>query len=303
MLRNINEARLIVYLKIINFRCIIYFKYMSIFQYDSYTEALESVFKDRKKSQGQLTLAGLAQKCLMQPSYLTNVLKGRADLNSDQLYRLCELLGLNSEEQEYLNLLLELKRTQYEKRRTELKQKIKKWKVEHLRAEKNITAEKVSLTAEQTEKYYLDPYIQLVHIYLTIPKVKKTLEALAQKFSVSEARMLQVLNALEEIQYIRKKGNQYEILVNGKHLPRESPMLRPHQHMLRLKSLEQMQALTPEQVYSFSVTVSTSPEVREHLQAEFLKFIKAAEKLVKNSEPEKLYQINFDLFPWEKENF
>ena len=274
---------------------------MSIFEFDSYTEAIQSVFQARKADQPSLTLSGLAQKCLIQPSYLTNVLKGRADLNSDQLYRLCELLDLNSEKYDFLLLLLELRKTQYEKRRSELKQKIKKLRSQELRAEKNISAETVKLTAEQAEKYYLDPYLQLVHIYLTIPKGKKTVEELAVKFSVSITRMLQVLNTLEEIHYIQKKGKKYEVLIEGRHLPRESAMLKPHQQLLRLKSLEQMQALPQELSYSFSATISTSPEVRTHLQAEFLKFLKTAEKLVKNSDAEKLYQINFDLFPWEKD--
>lgn len=274
---------------------------MSIYQYDSYTDAITAIFQQRKSEDSTLTLSGLAQKCLMQPSYLTNVLKGRADLNSDQLYRLTELLKLTSAESDYLLVLLEFKKCQYDKRKKELSQKIHKQRSTHLRAEKNISAKTMPLTAEQSERYYLDPYVQLVHIYLTIPNGKKTLEELATKFSVSPSRMEQVINILEELKFISKKGKKYELLIEGRHLPRESNILKPHQQLLRLKSLEQIQALSQEQSYCFSATISTSPEVRTQLQGEFLKFLKAAEKLVKSSKPEKLYQINFDLFPWEKD--
>ena len=274
---------------------------MQIFQFESYTDALQAAYQERKAAASGMTLSGLAQMCLMQPSYLTNVLKGRADLNSDQLYRLCELLQLNDEECEYLLLLLELKKTQYEKRRNKIKNKIKTIKSAQLRAEKNISAPEVTLTAEQSERYYLDPYIQIVHIYLTIPKAAKSLEDLAKKFSVAPPRMQEVLKTLEEIGYIQRNGKNYEVVVAGRHLPRESPMLRPHQQLLRMKSLEQMLSLPSEDVYSFSATISTTPEVRTQLQTEYLKFLKSAEKLVKGAPAEKLYQINFDLFPWEKD--
>lgn len=276
---------------------------MNIYQFESYTEALLAVYEERKAATSSLTLSGLANQCLIQPSYLTNVLKGRADLNTDQLYRLCELLNLNSDEGEFLGLLLEHKKTQYDKRRNELAKKIRHTKSHQLRAEKNISAQTVTLTAEQTEKYYLDPYIQITHIYLTIPKGAKSLPDLARKFSVAPSRMQEILKTLEEIGYIQKKGKNYEVLVGGRHLPRESPILRPHQSLLRMKSLEQMLSLPSDDVYSFSATISTTPEVRTRLQAEYLKFLKNAEKLVKSAPPERLYQINFDLFPWEKDGF
>ena len=274
---------------------------MQITQFESYTDALNAVFAEEKRQLPSLTLSSLAQQCLMQPSYLTNVLKERADLNSDQLYRLCELLRLDGDDTEYLLMLLELKRTQYSKRRNELQAKIRKIQSEQLRAEKNILTPSTELTAEQAEKYYLDPYIQLIHIYLTIPQAKKTLAEIARKFAIPLRRAEQVLQTLEEIHYVQRKAKNYEVLNSGRHLPRESAILRPHQQMLRLKSLEQMQSLTVENVYSFSATISTSPEARTQIQAEYLKFLKSAEKIVKGSEPERLYQINFDLFPWEKD--
>lgn len=275
---------------------------MGIFQYESYREAIQSLLQKKKAQHSSLTLSSLAQGCLIQPSYLTNVLKGRADLNSDQLYRLGEQLSLNQEETEFLLLLLEIQKTQHEKRRRELRERIQKTRSKQLRAEKNISAKSVTLSVEQTEKYYLDPYVQLVHIYLTIPTGKKTLHDLAGKFSVSSLRMQQVLNVLEEVNCIRKRGSRYEIISEGKHLARESVLLKPHQQLLRLKGLEQLQALPPEQIYSFSATISTSPEVRTKIQGEFLKFLKIIEKMVRESEAEKLYQVNFDLFPWEKDD-
>lgn len=272
---------------------------MSIYQFDNYIEAVSNAINERKQNDPQWTLARLAQICQMQPSFLTNVLKGRVDFNSDQLYRICEELLFEPEEIEFLTALLEMKRTAYPKRKSILQKKINEFRTKHLRAEKNLKTQAVELTAEQLEKYYLDPLNQIVHIYLGIEGQNATLETLALKFGVAKVQMTQVLSLLEQIKYIRKKAGRYEVLVEGKHLPRESHILKSHQILMRLKSLDQMQRLSAEQNYSFSATISTLPEVRVQLQAEFLKFLKAAEKLVKGHESKNLYQINFDLFPWE----
>jgi hypothetical protein len=50
--------------------------------------------------------------------------------------------------------------------------------------------------------------------------------------------------------------------------------------------------------YHVSVTFSTSAEVMEQIRAEFLAFLKKAESLVKGGSEEKVFQMNFDLFPW-----
>lgn len=296
---NIGISAYKVYLLIINYRSVIYFKYITIFEFNSYIQALLQAIAEKKTHDAKWTMAQLAQACQMQPSYVTNVLKERGDFNTEQLFRVCEQLDLNADQTEFLTLLLELKKTAYPKRKVQLEKKIADFRKQHLRAEKNISTKTVQLTAEQLEKYYLDPLIQLVHIYLGIKNNNATLDILAAKFAVPKIQMAQTLQVLEEINYIRKKSGRYEVLIEGRHLPRESHILKPHQILMRLKSLDQMQRLSPEQNYNFSATISTTPETRTKLQAEFLKFLKAAEKLVKGDEAEKLYQINFDLFPWE----
>lgn len=278
---------------------------MNIYAYDSYIEAIAAVVDARKQAGHALTLSQLAQVCQMQPSYLTNVLKGRADFNTDQLARVCDQLEISFEENEFLALLLELKKTAFDKRRKYLESKIKTIKNQHLRAEKHITAKTVDLTPEQQDKYYLDPYIQLLHIYLGSHEGSTSIEMLAQKFSMQKSHVAKVLQVLEDIGYIKRaSGNpkgKIDVLVEGRHLPRESPLLKPHHALMRIKSIDQMQRLPQDLAYSFSATISTEPEVRTQIQAEFLKFLKAAEKLVMSHESGTLYQINFDLFPWETE--
>lgn len=278
---------------------------MNIYGHNSYTEALTEVLEIKKQSGTAMTLSQLAQVCQMQPSYLTNVLKGRADFNTDQLARVCDQLDLDLDEMDFLTLLLELKKTTFGKRRAQLESKIKMTRAQHMRAEKNISAKTVELTPEQQDKYYLDPYIQLLHIFLSTHEGPAAIETLAQKFSMQKSHVANVLQVLEDIGYIKRSSGsskaKIEVLIEGRHLPRESRLLKPHHALMRMKSIDQMQRLSKDLTYSFSATISTEPEVRTKIQAEFLKFLKAAETLVVSHDAGTLYQINFDLFPWETE--
>lgn len=272
---------------------------MNIFEYTSYYEALADKVSELKAHSPKMTLAKLAQSALMQPSYLTNVLKGRCHFNSDQLFRLCEQLNFNIEEVDYLQLLLEYEKTAYARRKSILEKKIKEIRQHHLRAEKNLSVKPVELNPEELAQYYLDPYIQLVHIFLHSKKGRCTTETITRQFSLSPSQATKIISTLEKLKYIKKNGMQFDVLVEGRHLPRDSQMAKPHLVLMRLKSLDQIQRLSTEQTYSFSATISTLPEVRTRIQAEFVKFLKASERLVNNHDPKHLYQINFDLFPWD----
>jgi hypothetical protein len=274
---------------------------MNVYAFNTYIEALNQGIEEWKVLHPQGTLAKLANTCLMQPSYVTNVLKGRCDFNSDQLFRFSELLGLKPDEIDYLNLLLELKKTNYEKRRAVLEKKINEIRKQNLRVEKNLSVKTVELSAEQLEQYYLDPYIQLAHIFINSKDGKCNIEDVAKQFSIARSQAGGILNTLESLKYIKRKGNHFEILVEGRHLPRDSQITRPHQMLMRMKSIDQIQRLPIDNVYSFSATISTLPEVRTKIQAEFIKFLKSAEKLVTNHKHKNLYQMNFDLFPWDLE--
>ncbi len=84
---------------------------MSIYSYLEYRPALAERLVRQKNQPGGVTMAKLAEKIPVQPSYLTNVVKERAHFNADQLHTLCELLGYTAEEIRYLTLLLEHERS------------------------------------------------------------------------------------------------------------------------------------------------------------------------------------------------
>jgi hypothetical protein len=69
--------------------------------------------------------------------------------------------------------------------------------------------------------------------------------------------------------------------------------------MMRLKSIDQLQRLSVDQSYSHSVTFTGTDETKEALSEAYLAFLKKAESIVKPAKSERVFQMSFDLFPWD----
>lgn len=272
---------------------------MSLYKHLSYRMALTEIIDSRRHSPEKFTLRELAESSGLQPSFLTNVLKGRFDFNADQLYAVAVELGLAEIERRYLSLLLEFERSTHKPRREELRKEIEHSRNEQRKSERHLTAKPVELSHDAQAEYYLDPFVQIVHVLLNLAPYNETPEKLAGAIGVTSGHLTQIFDVLLRIGYIRRFGSTYEVIGRNKHLPRENPLCGPHQALLRLKSIDQMQRLSASEMYSFSATITGTDETREQLREVWLGFLKRAEAIVKPAPSQKAFQINFDLFPWE----
>lgn len=274
---------------------------MSVFKHLKYQSALEEVVKNRKtgESETRFTLRRLAEEAGLQPSFLTNVLKERFDFNADQLYAVCEVLELTAVERRYLTLLLDFQRSTNKSRRGELKKEIDDLRAQNQKTEKHISARPVALNSDAMAEYYLDPFVQLAHVHLSLPPYTENPNALCGALGVSKSHLSKIFDVLTRIGYVVSEAGRIRVVAQNKHLPKENPLCDPHQALMRLKSIDQLSRLKSDNKYSFSVTLSGTEETRTRLQDEFLAFLKKAEAIVKPARAEKAFQMNFDLFPWE----
>ena len=65
----------------------------SYYKTQDYRELIDFAFKEDIAGPKR-TFASAASYCKVQPTYFSNVLKGRADFSEDQIYSLCEYLEL-----------------------------------------------------------------------------------------------------------------------------------------------------------------------------------------------------------------
>lgn len=272
---------------------------MSVFKHLNYRKAVEEIVEIRKKMPGKYTLRKLADSSGLQASFLTNVLKGRFDFNADQLFAVAVELDLTNVEREYLLLLLEYERSVHKPRREELKNKIDELRKENQKSEKHLSVKVVDAASIDQSQYYLDPFAQLTLIYLNLKDYSRQPEKLGSVLGISQSHLGEILKLLVKIGYVQIENKNYRVIARNTHLPKQNPLSGPHLTMMRLKTIDQLQRLSPEQTYSHSVTFTGNEETKAQLSDAYLNFLKKAEAIVKPAPSEKAFQMNFDLFPWD----
>lgn len=272
---------------------------MNIFKYIRYQEVVEKSVKMRKKIDPKFTFRHLSQQTGIQNTYLTNVIKGRSELNSDQMYLICKELNFNLEEQEYMLLLLDYSRCYIKERKELLLQKIQKIQAEHLDISKHLEA-----STETTEghnyaaEYFLDPLCCIIHLYFEIPKYANNPSLIQAQLGIPKEKFDEVIKLLIEMKALEYTRGQLKYKEHNYHLNKESHLNQTAQILMKIKSIEQLEKLGAQKANIFSATFSANDEVKTLINDEFLKFLKKTEKWVKEAKAEKVYQLNFDLFPW-----
>lgn len=271
---------------------------MAVFGHLQYRAALAEAI-ERRRARGDFTLRRMAGEVGLQPSFVTNVMKGRLDFSADQLFAVATYLEFREAERAYLLLLLEYERSTHAPRRADLKKQIEDVRREQQKSEKQIAVNVVELTPQEQAQYYLDPFAQIVLVHLNLPTFARHPERLAPALGLSAHHLMEILRLLERIGYIQRVGGGCRVLARDKHLPARNPLSGPAQTLLRFKSLDQLQRLNAEAHFSHTVTLTGDADTLDQLGDAYLAFLKKAEGIVKPAKSERVLQMNFDLFPWE----
>jgi uncharacterized protein (TIGR02147 family) len=279
-----------------------YFKPMNIYKYSDYREVIEQLIKEGKKINSKFTYAKLADVIRVQGTYLSRVLKGKAEVSSDQMYLLCEYFNLNKDEFDFMFLLLEHSRCALQARKKTLHKQIVEIQKLHISTKANLKAKIVEPESNTNlVQYYLDPYSILVHAALIIEKYRQRPQLIAPIFNISNEHLQNILNNMEKLELIRKQPDPlgYQVLQDHLQLSSESFLVNSHQQALKQLSNLQTAKLNRNQKFSFATTVTIDEKTKNLIQEEFMKFLKSVEPLVRQAPSEKILQMNFDLFHWD----
>jgi hypothetical protein len=115
---------------------------------------------------------------------------------------------------------------------------------------------------------------------------------------ISGDDMNQILEDLNRMGLITIENNQIKAIDNFLHLSRKSDLFRAWQSQARLLGMQRLAGSSNPNCYSFTAVFSATEEARKAIHARFLTFLKEFEADVTVAEPRKMFQLNFDLFPW-----
>lgn len=270
----------------------------------TYKEALRGVLEDKKDSalsRHSYSFQAMAKACGVQKTYLSKVFNGDAHLNSDQLFAAARYLDLSGAELERVTLLHERERAQNPDRRAHLAQRLEELETRSLASQTHLKAKPARLQKEIESEFFLDPELQIVQLYLCIPKYAANPASLAKRMGISTTALDAKLAKLERLGFVERKGAAIRVLRNDLHLGDDSPLIGAYRSLMRLKAVERFartDASPKNAPYGFSALFSASEKTKIEIHRNFLAFLKESERLARASAPEEVYLMNFDLFGW-----
>ncbi len=272
---------------------------MDVFNSTDYKYFLrEALHEKRRQVNASFTYERMARACGINKTYLSRVLNSEAaHLSEEQLYLAATYLGLDSEQQDYIQILRGLQKSSNAHYRDRLQKKLDMMRSAHQRSESHLSAEKTDANTDLSP-YYLDPNVMLTHVFLAVERFRKDVKSLALQLNLSDEYLAQILTKLEQMKFIQFTKDGYAMLKESTHLPVDSPLYYPYRFMQRVKSLERIQKISRETSYNFSVVFSADEQARWQIKAKFLEFLEFVSKVSDAAEDQEVYQMNFDLFDW-----
>jgi uncharacterized protein (TIGR02147 family) len=276
---------------------------MGIFQHFDYRLAIRDFINEHKSAQNNLSYSSYAEAIGVQNTFVSKVFNQNAHLSEDHLYLSFDFLKFTDSEIKYLRVLYDFERTGLHERKNKLKQQILSLQEENRQFRIHTSARVLQPELDQGfGEYYLDPMNLIVHAYLGIQKYCDRPEALHDVLPMPPPQVNSILETLQRLKIInRLPSGNIQVIKPSLHLDIRSIFCSPHQMLFRIKSTEQIMKLGADKRFIFSLTFSGNHDLKGRIQDSYLRFIKEIEKMIdENKNSDRVYQLNFDLFPWMK---
>lgn len=274
---------------------------MSIYRHTDYRKIILMLTEERKKFDPKFNFTTLAESANIEKTYLSKVLKGDRELNSDQMYQVAVAFNLKAEETDYLLLLLEYVRTSVNSRRAQLFKKISAIQLQNRHISKHLKSTMIETptTADSMSEYYFEPYVPIIHMVLSLRKYSKNIPSIATDLGISEYEFERCCNVLIKLKMIAKKSDgSVEVLKDSIHLPPNHPMFKMHHISARHINTHQLFRVDPSERVNFNMTFTANENTRRHIHELFLTFLRSAETAIEASPEDNVFQMGFELFPW-----
>lgn len=234
----------------------------------------------------------LSQHMGCQPSYLTRVLKGQADLNQDQLLSICSFFQFDLDQTEYLLCVLLENRSAKISTKKFFKTKITQISEKALQLKKQLKAES-KLSEEFEDIYYSSWIYSAIHISLLSPSFDE--KKISEHFGVKLQDTLNALNKLELMGLIIKKNNRWQVVHTNTHLGSDSSWLSRHHMNWRIKLTEKMSRNDLNGLH-YSSIACCSKEDKILINQILLEALQKCRELIKKSKNETVFYYGLDFF-------
>lgn len=264
----------------------------AIFDYDDYKNLMNALIESKPQNgRGQRKLLAEAVHC--QVAYITHVLSGDNHFSLEQAEAAGRFFNLTKEELEYLLVLV-----QYNRAGTPTLKRIFHSQLEERRKRNRLLKHRLkikeTLSAEDQAIYYSSWHFAAIHILLTLPDFDTT-ETIARKFSLSSERVLEVLEFLLRLGFVKKEQNRYIVASAMLHLESDSALISKHHVNWRIKTLQTLEHIDEDSLH-YSLVFSISKRDLSKVRETLVEALENCADIIRPSKEEEVAALCVDLF-------
>jgi uncharacterized protein (TIGR02147 family) len=262
-----------------------------IYQFRSYKAFLKSKVGPASERRGVKRAMAKALRC--QPTYVSQVVNGRAHFSLEQGEVLADFFEMPKDEKQFFLLLILQERAGTKRLEEYFSSQIHRAVEERLILTKRLGAEN-SLSKEDQSIYYSSWQYAAVHMALTIPHLR-TASAIAAKLGIAAVKVVEILDFLCSNGLAARNGANYTVGKSSIRLGKESHNILKHHTNWRARAVDSLDRETISDLhYSGVVTLSREDILR--IKDKILDFISKTVSEIRASEEEEICCLNLDFF-------
>ena len=263
----------------------------TIFNSADYKAYLHSKVGGPHQKKGVKSAIARALGC--QPTYITHVLNGHANLSLEQAEALNRFFAHTKEEGQIFFLMVQRDRAGTHSLKTHFQEQI-----DHILESRLVLTKRLGqrniLSEEQRAIFYSVWYFLAAQIGLTIPKWR-THDELSKHLGLSPSRIAETLQFLCEAGLVRKEGTQFIPTETQIRLGKDSHHILKHHTNWRVKAIESLENEDLNDLH-YSSVISLSEKDVLRIKNLLLDQLKDNLKIIGDSKEECLYSMNIDFF-------
>ena len=263
-----------------------------VFDYLDYRQFLRDLIESMPKSGwGQLTR--LAEHLNTSAVLVSYVFNGSRDFSPEQALEVAEYFELSTLETDYFCLLIQYERAGTLKLKTKLKQQLDETRTKALNLKSRVKQD-LELTEDAKARFYSNWYYSGIRLTSSIEGLN-SIDAISSYLQLPKPRVKDVLEFLCQYGLCIEKDGDYFMGPKRTHLDADSPLITRHHANWRLKGLENMQEVTPDELF-YTAPMALSQEVMVMIRKDLAEFIDQMVKKVGDSKSEHVACLNIDFF-------
>lgn len=266
---------------------------MDVYQFEDYKSFILSTIE--KNSSNRAYRSAMAKAAGCGRSFFSQALNSHVQLTPDHGAGLCEFWGFDDDRTDYFLDLINLERAAGAALKRRIQRRLNKLRAESKRLSSR-KVEETPLSAGLREAvYYSAWHTAAIHTLTAIPGYRTTV-AIARRLELSTALVERVLNDLQAIGLVQRKGGFWDVKGMSVHLPKESPLSIINQTNWRNQAIKHL-IRTPHDGIHYTAIMALSRKDADEIMGILNKVIDEVIKVVGPSAEEELVCLNVDYFP------